>query len=158
MTARHAPARRRSAGLTDTVTHLTVAPGLPTLGDRRNVTIYELLGAEIPLWGYAYPARLTGGTLLVSGQRHGDDTIEVGRTIAAGRLPARRRADAPTRSTPAARCSSATPRTAPVLATVERRDRSAARRSPSSRPPATRRTAHELGLDAGSRARRDAAR
>ena len=74
--------------LTDTVTLLTVEPGLPAISDRRNVTIYELVGAPIPLWAYAYPVRLTTGTLLVGGVRHTDDTIEVGRTIAGGKYKA----------------------------------------------------------------------
>ena len=70
------------AGLTDTVTLLSVTPAIPAVADRRNVTLYELTGPAIALWGYAYPQRLTGGTLLLSGARHDDDTIEIGRTIA----------------------------------------------------------------------------
>lgn len=69
-------------GMNDTVTLLTVDPGLPAISDRRNVTLYELAGPPIPLWGYAYPERLTTGAVLVSGRRTSDDTIEVGRTIA----------------------------------------------------------------------------
>jgi len=48
------------AGLTDTVTVLTVTPNLPAIADRRQVTVYELVGPQIPFWGYAYPERLTG--------------------------------------------------------------------------------------------------
>ncbi len=69
------------AGLTDTVTQLTVAPAMPATADRRNVTLYELTGPPVDLWGYAYPRRLTGGTLLLGGARDGD-TIEIDRTIA----------------------------------------------------------------------------
>jgi hypothetical protein len=68
--------------LTDTVTLLTVSPDVPASADRRQVTIYELPGDPIPLWGCAYPSRISTGTVLVSGRRPSDDTIEVGRTIA----------------------------------------------------------------------------
>lgn len=71
--------------LTDTVTLLTVAPGVPASADRRKVTIYELAGEPIPLWGCDYPSRISAGTVLASGRRPSDDTIEVGRTIAGGR-------------------------------------------------------------------------
>ena len=69
------------AGLTDTVTVLTVTPNLPAIADRRQVTVYELVGPRIPFWGYAYPERLTGGSLYLPGRRFADGTIEVGRTI-----------------------------------------------------------------------------
>jgi hypothetical protein len=69
------------AGLTDTVTVLTVTPNLPAIADRRQVTVYELVGPQIPFWGYAYPERLTGGSLYLPGRRFADGTIEVGRTI-----------------------------------------------------------------------------
>jgi hypothetical protein len=68
-------------GLTDTVTVLTVSPGLPASGDRRKLTIYELVGPDIPLWAYAYPERLAGGSLFLPGRRLGDGSIEVGRSI-----------------------------------------------------------------------------
>ena len=72
------------AGLTDTVTILSVTPALPATADRRDVTVYELLGDDIPLWGCAYPARLAGGSLFLPGRWFADGTIEVGRTIARG--------------------------------------------------------------------------
>ena len=72
------------AGLTDTVTMLSVTPAVPAIADRRYVTVYELLGDEIALWGYAYPERLAGASLFVAGKWHGDETVEVGRTIVGG--------------------------------------------------------------------------
>src|SRR5439155_14055280 len=69
----------------DTLTVLTVTPAVPAVADRRRVTIYEFAGPDVPLWGYAYPERLTGGSVFVPGRRRPDGTIEVGRTIVRNR-------------------------------------------------------------------------
>ena len=71
-------------GLTDSVTVLTVTPSIPAIADRRRVTVYELAGPAIPFWGAAFPERLTGGTVFLPGRLVDAETIEVGRTIAAG--------------------------------------------------------------------------
>ena len=71
-------------GLTDSVTVLTVTPGIAAIADRRRVTVYELVGPAIPFWGAAFPERLTGGTVFLPGRLIDGETIEVGRTIAAG--------------------------------------------------------------------------
>ena len=71
-------------GLTDSVTVLTVTPGIAAIADRRKVTVYELAGPAIPFWGAAFPERLTGGTVYLPGRLVDAETIEVGRTIAAG--------------------------------------------------------------------------
>ncbi len=68
-------------GLTDSVTILTVTPPVPATTDRRQVTVYELVGLEIPFWGYAYPERLTGGSVFLPGRRLPDGAIEIGRAI-----------------------------------------------------------------------------
>ncbi|HEU0304356.1 MAG TPA: hypothetical protein VFR32_07235, partial [Gaiellaceae bacterium] len=73
-------------GLTDTVTVLTVTPGIPAVADRRRVTVYELTGSEIPFWGSAFPERLAGGTVYLPGRLADAETVEVGRTIARGEL------------------------------------------------------------------------
>jgi hypothetical protein len=69
------------AGLTDTVTILTITPTLPAVADRRRVTVYELVGPPIPFWGYAYGERLTGSSVFLPGRRRADSRIEIGRTI-----------------------------------------------------------------------------
>ena len=69
-------------GLTDTVTIVSVSPAVPAVTDRRQVTVYELVGEDIPLWGYVYPQRLAGASLFLPGKWSGDGTVEVGRTIA----------------------------------------------------------------------------
>jgi hypothetical protein len=71
-------------GLTDSVTILTVTPGIPAVSDRRLVTVYELVGPAIPFWGSAFPERLTVGTVFLPGQMVDAETVEVGRTIARG--------------------------------------------------------------------------
>ncbi len=71
-------------GLTDSVTVLTVTPGIGAIADRRRVTMYELVGSEIPFWGAAFPERLTGGTVMLPGRLVDAETVEVGRTIARG--------------------------------------------------------------------------
>ncbi len=71
-------------GLVDTVTVLTVSPGIPTVADRRTVTVYELVGPAIPFWGSAFSERLTGGTIFMSGRLVEPSTIEVERTIVRG--------------------------------------------------------------------------
>lgn len=71
-------------GLTDSVTVVNVTPGIAAIADRRRVTVYELVGATIPFWGSAFPERLTGGTVFLPGRLVDTETIEVGRTIAAG--------------------------------------------------------------------------
>ena len=68
-------------GLTDSVTVLTVTPAVPAAGDLRYVTIYELAGSSIPFWGYAYPERVSGGTVLVPGRLREHGGVEVGRII-----------------------------------------------------------------------------
>jgi hypothetical protein len=68
-------------GLTDSVTILSVTPPVPAAADRRQVTVYELVGPAIPFWGYAYPERLTGGSVLLPGRRLSDGRVEIGRTI-----------------------------------------------------------------------------
>lgn len=68
-------------GLTEAVTVLTVSPAVPAAGDLRHVSIYELVGSPLPLWGYAYPERVSGGTVLVPGRLLEDGGVEVGRII-----------------------------------------------------------------------------
>ena len=68
-------------GLTETVTVVTVTPAIPAAGDLRSVTIYELVGSSVPLWGYAYPERISGGTVLIPGRLREDGGVEVGRII-----------------------------------------------------------------------------
>jgi uncharacterized phage protein gp47/JayE len=72
------------AGLTDTVTVLTVTPNVPAIADRRRVTAYELAGPAVPFWGSAFPERLGGGTVFLPGHLVDAETVEVGRTIARG--------------------------------------------------------------------------
>ena len=45
------------------------------------MTIYELAGSSVPLWGYAYPERVSGGTVLIPGRLREDGGVEVGRII-----------------------------------------------------------------------------
>ena len=68
-------------GLTETVSVLTVSPAVPAATDLRYVSIYELVGAPVPLWGYAYPERISGGTVLVAGRLLDHGGVEVGRLI-----------------------------------------------------------------------------
>jgi hypothetical protein len=75
---------QKLGGLTDSVTVLTVTPGVAAIADRRRVTVYELAGSEIPFWGSAFPERLTGGTVYLPGRLVDAETVEVGRTIARG--------------------------------------------------------------------------
>jgi hypothetical protein len=79
-----ATSSQKLAGLTDSVTVLTVTPSIPAIVDRRRVTVYELAGAAIPFWGSAYSERLTGGRVFLPGRLVDAETIEVGRTIARG--------------------------------------------------------------------------
>jgi hypothetical protein len=69
------------AGIADTVTQLTVTPAVATANDRRTVSIYEVVGAPLRFWGYAYPNRLAGGSVFLPGTRVSGSTIEIGRTI-----------------------------------------------------------------------------
>jgi uncharacterized phage protein gp47/JayE len=68
-------------GLTETVTVLTVSPSVPATADLRYISVYELVGAPVPLWGYAYPERVGGGTVLIPGRLREDGGVEVGRLI-----------------------------------------------------------------------------
>jgi hypothetical protein len=70
------------AGVTDSVTVLTVSPAIPAAADRRTLTIYELVGPELPFWGYAFPERIAGGSVFLPGRLRADDSVEIGRTIA----------------------------------------------------------------------------
>jgi hypothetical protein len=68
--------------VSERVTRLTFAPSIGTPNvDRRQIVIYELAGPPLPLWGYAYPAAITAGTVYLPGQRAAADRLEVGRTI-----------------------------------------------------------------------------
>ncbi|MGR7026157.1 putative baseplate assembly protein [Geodermatophilus sp. URMC 62] len=58
---------------------------LPTGGDIRDITVYELIGEPLRLWPYAYPDTLTSGTVLLPGRRAGWTSLEVGRTVDGGR-------------------------------------------------------------------------
>ena len=73
---------RTLAGLTDSVTVLGVSPSIPAATDRRNVTIYELVGADLPFWGYAFPERIAGGAVFVPGRLDTGGDVEIGRSIA----------------------------------------------------------------------------
>jgi hypothetical protein len=135
-------------GLADTVTVLTVAPNLPAIADRRQVTVYQLTGDPIPFWGYAYPERLVGGSVFLPGLRHPDGTIEIGRTILRNAYQPGVRlavADLPLRRTVLAGDAA----TAPVAATVEAVTLcgSTVIVEPSATDPTS---AGELGLDAAS--------
>jgi len=76
-----------------TVTRLLVAaqesngPSVKDLdtNDLRKITIYELVGDPLRFWPYDYPASVTSDTIYLPGARTGWSTIEVGRTIRAGR-------------------------------------------------------------------------
>jgi hypothetical protein len=68
--------------LSDTVTKLTLFPSVPPISDPKPARIYALAGPPIRFWGYSYPELLKVQTVLVSGCRIGEETIEVGRTIA----------------------------------------------------------------------------
>src|SRR5207248_8354212 len=70
------------AGATDSVTVLGVSPAIPAVADRRTLTIYELVGPDLPFWGYAFPDRIAGGSVFLPGRLHADGSVEIGRTIA----------------------------------------------------------------------------
>jgi hypothetical protein len=74
-------AARTLAGLTDSVTVLGVTPAVPAAADRRTVAIYELVGPDLPFWGYDFPERIAGGPVHLAGRLHGDGSVEIGRTI-----------------------------------------------------------------------------
>jgi len=72
------------ANITQTVTRVGFETELQ-FSNRRTVVIYELLGEEIPFWGWRYPDRLLGKTLWIPGHRSGLSTIEIGQTVVNGR-------------------------------------------------------------------------
>lgn len=67
--------------LSDTVTKLTVDPGVADIKDRRQVLLYELEGPPIRFWGYAYPDEITSPTVYLPGRRIDEETAEIGRAI-----------------------------------------------------------------------------
>jgi hypothetical protein len=73
-------------GLTDTVTVVSVTPSIPAVTDLRYVTVYELVGSPIRLWGYAYPERVSGGSVFLPGRLLEDGGVEVGRIIQRAKL------------------------------------------------------------------------
>lgn len=79
------PVRGEFAPLSAPATELTVAETLPSL-DRRAVTVHELLGDPLQLWGYAYPPTLSGARAYVPGRRLDTTTFDLG---ADGRLDLR---------------------------------------------------------------------
>jgi hypothetical protein len=136
------------AGLTDTVTTLTVTPDVPAIADRREVTLYELVGPPIPFWGYAYPERLAGGSLFLPGRRFVDGTIEVARKISRGRYQPGIRLAA-TDISPGRSVLIGDATTSPVAARVESVELSGSTVTvaPTARDATS---AVELGLDAGT--------
>jgi baseplate J-like protein len=68
-----------------TVTRVEVKDLDRPIGDRRNVTIYQLAGPKIPLWtaDFPFPPVINEGALYVPAVRLDDagETLEVGRTI-----------------------------------------------------------------------------
>ena len=77
-------AQRTVGPLTDTVTVVTVTPPVPAIADRRTAVVHELSGdGPIGFWGSAYPPRIKGTTVYVSGRWTGEG-VEVGRSIQRG--------------------------------------------------------------------------
>ena len=72
---------RTLAGLTDSVTVLSVTPAVPAAADRRTVVVYELVGSDLPFWGYDFPERIAGGPVYLPGRLHADGSVEIGRAI-----------------------------------------------------------------------------
>jgi hypothetical protein len=62
----------------------TLADLLSSGGDIRDVVVYELLGAPLRFWPYAYPSTIGSSTVYLPGRRSGWSTVEVGRTIEKG--------------------------------------------------------------------------
>jgi hypothetical protein len=136
------------AGLTDSVTILTVTPSVPAIADRRRVTVYELAGPAIPFWGSAFPERLTGGTVFLPGRLVDAETIEVGRSIARGEYQPGARLRL-TDVSPGRNVLVGDAETDPIAGTVE--SAAIVGSTVTFEPtPADKTSVRELGLDAGS--------
>ena len=131
------------------MTVLTSRRAVPAAADRRTVTVYELAGPDVPFWGYAYPERLTGGTVFLPGRLREDGTVEVGRTMLRGAYQPGVRAAARRTSRPGRTVLVGDAATDPVAGHGRRR-RGRRRDVTSRRPRRTRRACVELGLDAAS--------
>jgi hypothetical protein len=79
-----AQVKMKLGSLEDTVTQLTVSPGLPALGDLRQVLVYELEGEPLTFWPGLYPAVVAGDAVYLPGVRvedAGGPGVEVGRAV-----------------------------------------------------------------------------
>ena len=77
--------------MSGTVTRIKLAPidagpclTALTANDVRDVVLYELLGAPLRFWPYAYPDRVASSDVFIPGRRVGWSSIEVGRSIEKG--------------------------------------------------------------------------